>query len=291
MTHSSGIGYDGMHPLLLQWRKYKGQKPGMRGLPMIERIQLPLVFEPGTSWMYGMGLDWVGLLVSRLNKMTLEDYMQKNIWDPLGIKNITFHNDLKANVKKNLTVLSVRDGVDDPFVMMPVDTGKSVIWRDQVIFDDPVPLGDDYGGHGGIGSATDYFKILTSILLNDSKILQPKTVELMFTPQLSATAKAALIAFYETPFLQNTFASHPVGSNLDYGLAGLVTLDDEATGRRKGCLTWSGFPNLLWTIDRDAEFITFYATCMLPFGDQKTHKYQQLFEKEMYSRLGKSAKL
>jgi CubicO group peptidase (beta-lactamase class C family) len=284
LTHASGISYDQMDPLLNQWRTARGEKPGMRGMPMIERIQVPLLFEPGTSWAYGLGIDWAGLLVARLNNVTLEEYMQKNLWDPLGIENITFHNDLKPNVKKNLVKLSVRQGIDDPFLMLASDTGKPVIWEDKLIYDDPLPLGDDYGGNGGIGSATEFFKILSSILLNDSKLLKPASVELMFTPQLSSGSKVALTAFFEAPYFQGTFASHPAGSNVDYGLAGLVTLDDEDTGRCKGTLTWSGAPNLLWTIDRGAGLITFYATNIMPFGDHRTYKYQQMFEREMYLR-------
>jgi len=280
-----------MAPNIAQWRKSKGQEPGIRGLPMLDRLQMPLVFEPGTSWTYGMSTDWAGLLVARLNNTTLEDYMQKNIWDPLGIKNITFHSELKPDVKKNKVKMTYREGIDNPMFNMPADTGKPVAWTDDLVYDDPIPIGDDFGGQGSFGSAVDYSKILTSILLNDSKLLKPSTVDLMFTPQLSDAPRAALAEFLFMPFWKDTFASQPPGTKLDHGLAGVLTLNDKPTGRRSGTLTWSGVTNLLWTIDRDAGLATFYASNVLPFGDHMSHKYQQMFEKEVYSRFGKTAKL
>jgi CubicO group peptidase (beta-lactamase class C family) len=238
-----------------------------------------------------MSNQWAGVLVARLNNTTLEDYMQKNIWTPLGINNITFHLELKPEVKAKKATLSYREGIDYPIFNLPADTGKPVAWTEEPIYDDPVPIGDDYGGQGSYGSATEYIKILHSILLDDGKILKPETVNLMFTPNLPEGPKKAMKEFYEAPWFKDTFASHQPEIGLDWGLAGLVTLDDEATGRKKGTLTWSGLPNLLWTIDREAGLATFYASNVVPFGDHKSAVWQMAFEKEMYSRLEKSSKL
>lgn len=67
----------------------------------------PLLFEPGTDWQYGVshldrrvphqltdliqvGIDWAGTIVERISGMSLNDYFQKNIFQPLGIKHIGF---------------------------------------------------------------------------------------------------------------------------------------------------------------------------------------------------------
>jgi len=78
---------------------------------------------------------------------------------------------------------------------------------------------------------------------------------------------------------------------LDWGLAGMLVDSDEATGRKKGTMNWSGLPNLLWTIDRAAGLATFYASNIVPFGDPPSHRMQQLFETEMYSRVTIQANL
>jgi hypothetical protein len=40
----------------------------------------------------------------------------------------------------------------------------------------------------------------------------------------------------------------------------------------------------LWTIDRASGLSLFYASNIMPYGDFKSHEFQQLFEKEMYKR-------
>lgn len=48
----------------------------------------PLTFEPGTQWQYGIGIDWAGTIVERVSGISLNDYFQKQIFQPLGIKDI-----------------------------------------------------------------------------------------------------------------------------------------------------------------------------------------------------------
>ena len=50
----------------------------------------PLIFEPGTRWQYGTGLDWTGKLVEKVSGISLEDYFQRNILQPLGMKDTSF---------------------------------------------------------------------------------------------------------------------------------------------------------------------------------------------------------
>ena len=48
--------------------------------PLTEALKFPLVFEPGASWEYSVGIDWAGFMVERVSGMDLETYMKKNIW-------------------------------------------------------------------------------------------------------------------------------------------------------------------------------------------------------------------
>jgi CubicO group peptidase (beta-lactamase class C family) len=142
-----------MSPDLVRWRALRGQAPGISGLPMIERINLPLLFEPGSSWVYGTSLDWAGLLVARLNNTSLEEYMQQHIWDAVGTKDITFHQELKPTVQRNFVKMTKRGGIENPNFTMAVDNDRAVEWTDELLYDDPTK--DEYGGHGAIGSAVE----------------------------------------------------------------------------------------------------------------------------------------
>ena len=50
---------------------------------------LPLTFEPGTGWQYGTGIDWAGTAIERVSGMSLDEYFQKHIFEPLGLKEMT----------------------------------------------------------------------------------------------------------------------------------------------------------------------------------------------------------
>lgn len=243
---------------------------------------MPLVFEPGSGWIYGTGLDWAGVLISRLNHTSLEAYMQQHIWDAVGAKDITFHQELKPSVKQNLVKMSMRGNMEKPAFQLAVKSENGVEWTDDLLYDDPTE--DEYGGSGAIGSPVEYLKIMHSILANDGRLLKPGIVEDMFKPQLGKESLQALIGFREQPMWIDTFASLPLGTKIDYGLGGLLILSDLKTGLKKGSLTWSGLPNLLWTIDRDSGLALLYASNILPFGDFQSATYQKLFEKEMYDR-------
>jgi CubicO group peptidase (beta-lactamase class C family) len=279
-----------MDPRYHKWRKERGETFFIKGWSIIPRINTPLLFEPGTSWAYGTGLDWAGILVSRLNKMNLEQYMQKNIWAPLGIKSITFHQEDHEDVRKNLTKMSIRKGLENPMFGFPVRSEEKVDWTDETLYD--IPIADEYGGEGAIGSATEFFKILQSILEDDGKLLTSETIEEMFSPQLSEGGVKALDEYNALPFYQGGgFASVQNGTKVTWGLGGLLFLEDYFTGRKRGTLTWSGMANLQWTIDREAGICAFYAGNMLPFGDFASGDMQIKFEKEMYARAVKRSML
>jgi len=279
-----------LDPKYHAWRASRNEAPGIMEIPILSRISTPLLFSPGTSWIYGTGLDWAGTLVARLNNTTLEEFMETNIWAPLGIKNMTFHQEKKPDVKKNLVKMAIRKGIPThgsklPF--MPIDTGEGVEFTEEVLYDDPTE--DEYGGAGAIGSPVEYLKILDSLLVSDEKLLSKSSVDELFRPQLSSPdVLRALENFTFQPVFKDGFANPPAGTPLNHGLGGLIVMSDLEDGRRKGSLNWSGMPCLMWSVDREAGVSMMYASNIAPFGDIKSGEMQRLFEKEMYRRLEES---
>lgn len=270
-----------MNPKLVRWRISRGEKPGAVEIAMMERLTTPLVFEPGTNWEYGMSLDWVGVLVMRLNKQSLESYMEKNLWNPLGIRDITFHLELKPNVKRNLVTMTKRGDRPMRGISLEASAAK-VTWTDEKLYKDPTE--DEWGGAGSIASPVEVMKILHSICADDGKLLKSKTIEQMFTPQLSAGTLEGFSTGMRLSTQFGLFSSHEPETKVNHGIGGLLILSDKPTGLRSGTLSWNGLPNLLWTVDRTSGLSLFYASNCVPFGDQTSHKMQQLFEKEMYTR-------
>jgi len=217
--------------------------------------------------------------------------MKKYIWGPLGIRNITFHQEGNEDVTRNLVKMSVRKGIENPILGLPVRNEEMVEWTDHILYD--IPIKDEFGGEGAIGSPVEYVKILQSIIADDGALLKSETIDEMFVPQLSEGGVKALDEYIELPFYQGgAFASVKVGTKVSWGLGGLLFLEDyEETGRRKGTLTWSGMPNLMWTINREAGLCALYAGNLLPFGDFASGDMQMRFEREMYARLRKNSRL
>ena len=61
-----------------QMFRYAPAKPG------------PLMFEPGTRWQYGQGVDWAGRLVEAISGVTLKNYFQQKILRPLGMEDTSY---------------------------------------------------------------------------------------------------------------------------------------------------------------------------------------------------------
>ena len=85
LTHTSGFAYDTWDESMLKYNTLHGGPSAGTVAPLT-----PLIFEPGTRWQYGTSVDWTGRLVEAVSGLTLEQYFQRNILQPLGMKDTTF---------------------------------------------------------------------------------------------------------------------------------------------------------------------------------------------------------
>lgn len=194
----------------------------------IAGCRLPLVFEPGEDWEYGVGIDWAGQMVERANGgKSLEAYLQDNVWGPLGIQSMTFHLETKDDVRDRMVDMTAKDP----------STGALVHTDERVV---PNPAKDALGGAGLYGNAVDYMKILASVLRDDGKLLKSTIHAELFQPQLSEKTIKSLMQ--KVPDISPNSALP-----LSWGLGGRLNLADYKDNRRKkGSLAWGGLPNLYW---------------------------------------------
>lgn len=218
----------------MKWRASQGQNLGP-GDTIVERHLCPLLYEPGTSWEYSSSIDWVGLMVERVNNgISLGSYMDAHVWRPLGIKDITFHLTQRKDLRQRMADMSLRD---------PSGSGKAIYTSAQLM---PDSTKDDTGGGGAFANAPEYLKILHSLLANDEKLLKKKTVDDLFKPQLSELSRQAFMNLWSDPQLNLMLGGLPLGTEKDWGLGGLLLLEDLPNWRRKYSMTWGGMPNLSW---------------------------------------------
>lgn len=191
LTHSSGLAYDAVHPLLLAWLKHKNRTPATSG-KLLSRFDVPLVFQPGESWMYGSSLDYAGLLVERVTGQTLEEYMKANLWEPLGIKDMTFFLSSRPDMKERMADMSWRE-----------ESGKFKLMSENLPYQDGegAEMADCMGGQGLFATAEEYIKIVRALLVTDEdeKILKKESVEEFFKPQLGEASRGMLNMILQDP--------------------------------------------------------------------------------------------
>ncbi|KZP07679.1 beta-lactamase/transpeptidase-like protein, partial [Athelia psychrophila] len=266
LTHTAGMSYELLEPRLMAWRKTpEGSRE--QDDPFMRANLMPLVYEPGESWMYSVSLDWAGKLVERANNgLTLEAYMQEHIWGPLGVRSITFHLE-----KKGLNQVETTMREPEPDLLIP---GKNRL------------ISFVSGGDGLYASAPEYLKILASILRDDGKLVRSESVAEMFKSQLSPGCKDTWTTMLQVPEFNAAFTGN-VGLLTDFtwGLGGKYSLEDLPERRKKGSLSWGGLPNLFWWIDPKAGIAGLYASQVLPTGDKESAEMFGEFEKGIYKQV------
>jgi len=271
LTHSAGFLYDAMDPRIIQYRMKQGRVPG-KGNTLDERQVHPIGFEPDTQWMYSSSIDWAGRVVETLSGLDLDNYMRQNIWEPLGIENITFWPDKKPGMKEKLAKLSSRNE----------SSAKVETYQGRFINDGTT---EAFGGHGSFGSGSEYIKLLHSILADDERLLKKETTALMFRPWLSKSSKASLNKVLANPQIAGFFPGEfPTDIEYDWSYGGLLSEKDVPGWRGENTLIWSGMPNHFWFIDRQAGLCGIFCTHVLPPGDRKVAQVITAFEKAMHER-------
>jgi CubicO group peptidase (beta-lactamase class C family) len=53
-------------------------------------LMLPLAFDPGDRWEYGINIDWIGKAVERISGQKLGDYFAEHLFRPIGMKDTGF---------------------------------------------------------------------------------------------------------------------------------------------------------------------------------------------------------
>ena len=88
LTHTAGFCYETWNGDMGRYIKATGMPSTMTG--KLAAYRLPLGFDPGTRWEYGINIDWVGRLVEAVSGQTLETYFRDHVFGPLGMRDTTF---------------------------------------------------------------------------------------------------------------------------------------------------------------------------------------------------------
>jgi CubicO group peptidase (beta-lactamase class C family) len=269
LSHTSGFGYD-------MWSDALGryiEATGMPGLGTGEKaaLDLPLLFEPGSDWAYGISTDWVGLAIEAATGTDLATWMETHLLAPLGMTSTAFTPTPDMQARHAGLSLRTPDGALVPFEL-------------------PSPPAPDFaGGGGGLhGTASDYLRFLQMLLDQGAcpggRILQPETVAEMRRNQLGDAVIRRLPT--TAPFLTHDLDMTD-GGPAEWGLGFMLHPQGGPHGRRPGSLSWAGLANTYYWVDPAERLCAVILTQMLPFSDPDCRNLAAVFEQAVYAEIAR----
>lgn len=180
--------------------------------------ELPLIYQPGSAWLYHHGSDVLGFLVARVSGRAFGDFLRERIFDPLDMRDTGFAID--AGKLARLPPSYVKDAHGDGLVLHDDPAGSR--WLR--------PAAES--GGGGLLSTVDDYHAFLRMLLDKGKrsggprILARPSVELMTTDQLLPEQRVNHSMF--------------LGAGAGWGLGVGIALHRESIYTTPGRFGWDG---------------------------------------------------
>lgn len=255
LTHTSGIPYS----------DYKGnnlnviyEKMGMTQIGLshegmtteefIDRLAgVPLAFQPGERYQYGLNMDVLGRVIEVVSGMKLSDYFRKNIFDPLGMNDTWFYLPKEKQDRLFPVFSSTRAG-------LKLATGSGMInFLNYPKRED----NNHYCGGGGLSStAMDYARFIEALLnngeYNGKRILARKTIEVMTADQMIVLNREGK-GFSKTP-----------GYTYCLGFSLITEPAKGMDSKSVGTYEWGGYFSTKFFIDPKEELIFVGMTQVAP---------------------------
>jgi methyl acetate hydrolase len=263
LTHTAGYAY-------AMWNPDVGRYCAKTGLPdmgsgLNVALELPLMFDPGERWEYGIGIDIAGKVVEALSGQPLDAYFAEHIFEPLGMADTAFRP--TPSMRKRLAGMTMRtpDGA-----IAPIDFAMSA---------EP----EFWGGGGGLYStAADYLLFLNALLNGgagkNGRILKAETVQRMAAHRIGPVPLRRLAT--AMPFLSNDLDLGFDGA--DWALSFQVNPEPGRHGRAAGSLAWAGLANTYYWADPTHRIAGVLMTQLLPFADPQVLSLFEAFERAVY---------
>jgi CubicO group peptidase (beta-lactamase class C family) len=151
---------------------------------------IPLLFDPGERFHYGLSTDVLGLVVERVSGMKLDEFIEKRICKPLGMDDTFFH--IPLGKQERLAAAYVADGTVDAGLRELGDSEQLRTDRRKLRVSPDYPCSASHrylsGGAGMSSTAEDYLRFCQMILnrgrFNDVALLRPTTIDMMTTNQV-----------------------------------------------------------------------------------------------------------
>jgi CubicO group peptidase (beta-lactamase class C family) len=268
-THTSGLSYSFLmqgavdkyyRDNKLEYSQWKGDLASF----CQALAKAPLVFSPGDRWNYSNSTDVLGRVVEVASGMSLDQFFQKRIFGPLGMKDTGFH--VPAESLDRLMACYRRDPVSGVTSLADPGGAASAYAKVPNVF----------SGGGGLASTIgDYFRFCLMLAnggeLDGVRLLSPKTLEFMTMNHLPDNKTLKDMG-------DRTFSESRMDGS-GFGLGWAVTTDVVATTQPGsiGTFSWGGMASTFFWIDPVEDLIAIQMTQLMPSGAYPIRpQFQQL---------------
>jgi CubicO group peptidase (beta-lactamase class C family) len=248
LTHTSGIGYPGIgspQENAIYAKSYITGGVGVKGQKlsdaMIRLGTLPLFFQPGEKWMYGLSADVLGYLVELWSGMTLEEFFQKRIFQPLGMKDTYFN--VPQEKGSRLVNFFLQDATGEI-------KKQGTLFGGFMDMNYPLQRTEYFSGGGGLSSTIYDYAIFLQMLLNGGeyngvRLLAHNTIRMMTTNQIG-----------------DLFVTlNGIKSENKFGFGFSITSENGSRlgPSQAGTYAWGGvFSTSYWVDPKEDMFVIFY---------------------------------
>jgi CubicO group peptidase (beta-lactamase class C family) len=234
---------------------------------------VPLLFEPGTRWLYGPSVDVQARLAEVLGGKPFAVLLQQRVLDPLEMTETQYV--LRAGQRERLSALYERHP-DGSFTRVPDEESTDFNLREW-------PLTP--GSWGLISTLDDYLRFARMLLqggeLDGVRILQPGTVRLMATDAMPPEVT-------DKSWLPN---KGQVGFGIDFAVRVAPPVDQAEASGAVGEFFWDGAANTLFWVDPKNDIAAVLFNFYRPFGKteiQKAFRDAVYYRDEMATALNKA---
>jgi CubicO group peptidase (beta-lactamase class C family) len=268
LTHTAGFSYDMWNPTLGRYLQTAGLP--LRSSGLVASIRMPLVFDPGERWEYGINTDWVGRLVEAASGRPLDVYFRERIFAPLGMVDSGFVTSDAQRARQARMHQRQADGSLEPQPLEP-----------------PAVAAEFWSGGGPLYSTgRDYLQFLHMLLhggqWNGARVLRPETVALMHANHIGEIPAGVMRT--ARPEMSCDVDFFP-GARVRWGLGYMLNLDAGPNGRSAGTVSWAGLYNTYYWLDPLRRVAGVILTQVLPFADPGVLGLYGRFERGVYAAL------
>ena len=235
-THTAGFSFGKTPEEMMRFLQTTNWSTARSLTELIGRYaRLPLAYEPGQDWEYGVATDLQAEIIERLTGERFDLFMKRRVFDPLGMRDTTFA--LSYEQSWRLVRGHVTDAQNGRL------RGATVEERLESIF----PM----GGTSFKSTAMDFARFARMLLnrgsLGDAQVLKPESVDLMLSNLLSDE-------FLNT---RRGILHYVVGHGNGHAMNGLVCLDPQRAARPvgRGTYEWGGAFSTFFWVDPENDLL------------------------------------